>query len=122
MGLERDFEDLVRRAVCDGIADSEERLRAVVRDALAEQKVPRERGDDLVDTKTAAQLVRVQPRTINSWKRRGLIRVAGRGKQDLYRLSDVLAAAERRNPRRTIVDMQAAAAEILRRKGGGKEE
>lgn len=57
--------------------------------------------DDLVDTRTAAEQVRVEPATIRKWKQRGLITPEGLDAygNPMYRLIDILRAEQKTRQR-----------------------
>lgn len=57
--------------------------------------------DDLVDTATAAEQVRVEPATIRKWKQRELIQPSGLTEdgKPMYRLIDVLRAEQKTRQR-----------------------
>ena len=110
---------LVREAVIEGLHASRHVIREELRAAMGELGPAEATVDDEseVDTGQAAKLAHVRPRTINEWKRRGLLTPVKRGKSDVFRAGDVLAvAADRRGPRK-ILDMRAEAAKILTRRG-----
>ena len=120
MGIEEQLEELVRRAVHDGIAQSRSILREEFRAALAETAAGGENRPDPegeVDTKAAAALAHVKPRTINDWRRRGWLVPVKRGKSHVFRAGDVLAVARDRGAPRKILDYEAAARRILSQKG-----
>ena len=119
MSIEEQLEELVRRAVQDGIAQSRTILREEIRAALAEANGVGDQPDseEEVDTKTAAELAHVKPRTINEWKRRGWLTPVKRGKSDVFLTGDVLTVARDRGAPRKIVDYGAEAERILFEKG-----
>ena len=119
MGIEEQLEELVRRAVHDGIAQSRTILREEIRAALAEANGTGDQPDseDEVDTKAAATLAHVKPRTINEWKRRGWLTPVKRGKSDVFLAGDVLTVARDRGAPRRIDDYGAEAERILFEKG-----
>lgn len=114
---------LIREAVVDGIQASRDVIRDECRAAMGElARLPaRHDDDDEVDTEQAAGLAHVQRRTINAWKRAGLLTPTKRGKSDVFRVGDVLAVAAHRGAPRKILNFKAEAASILGRrppKGG----
>jgi len=115
---------LVKEAVVEGIQDQASRdvIRSECRAAMSELVAAPAAGDEQeVDTQQAALLAHVQPRTINAWKRAGLLAPIKRGKSDVFRAGDVLAVAADRGSPRKILNMKAEAARILGRrppKGG----
>jgi hypothetical protein len=122
MGVETELEQLIRRAVRDGVQESRsvfrEELRAVVADLESKVTDSRISPDDEVDTKTAARLAGVERRTVTSWKREGLLSPTRRGRQYFFRAGDVLEVAARRGVAvRKVIDMRAEAARILGRRG-----
>lgn len=120
MTFEEQFEALVRRAVVDGIAESRSLLREEIRTVLAETATASDGQMDPegeVDTKTAATLAHVKPRTINEWKRRGWLTPIKRGKSDVFRAGDVLTVARERGAPRTILDYGTEAERLLSQKG-----
>ena len=119
MGIEEQLEELVRRAVQDGIAMSRAILREEIRAALAESGETDDQAgaEDEIDTKAAATLAHVKPRTINEWKRRGWLTPIKRGKSDVFRAGDVLTVARERGAPRRILDYGVEAERILSQKG-----
>ncbi len=115
MSIEEQLEALVRRAVVDGLADSRSLLREEIRAAMAETAT-REGSvgaEDEVDTKAAAVLAHVQPRTINEWTRRGWLTPIKHGRSHVFLASDVIAVARDRGAPRKILDYEAEARRIL---------
>lgn len=121
MGLEELLEEAVRRAVQDGIAQSRSIFREEIRTALAETTAAGGAQSELadeVDTRSAAALAHVKPRTINDWQRRGWLVPVKRGKSYVFRAGDVLAVARERGAPRKILDYETEARRILGQKGG----
>ncbi len=119
MGIEEQLEAIVRRAVQEGMAQSRSIFREEVRAAMAESPAGSEDPPDLedeVDTRTAATLAHVKPRTINEWRRRGWLTPVKRGKSHVFRAGDVLAVARQRGAPRKILDYETEARRILDRK------
>jgi len=112
------FRALVLEAVLEGIHASRDVIRQECRAALGEIAAERPIADDEheVDTRQAAQLARVQPRTINAWKRAGLLTPVKRGKSDVFRAGDVVAVAANRKAPRKILDLRIEATRILTRR------
>lgn len=123
MSIDEQLEALVRRAVREELAENRELLREELQALLsrsAHASLPsptRRTAEDEVDTKAAAALAHVKPRTINEWKRRGWLTPVKRGKSHVYRVGDVLAVARDRGAPRKILDYEAEARRILAQKG-----
>lgn len=115
MSIDTNLEDLVRRVVREELAsqygDLLERLRPLLGSPRA---VATSQDGGEVNTKEAAALAHVKPRTISEWRRQGLLTPTKRGRSHVFRARDVLAVARNRGtgPKK-IIDYDAEAWRIL---------